>query len=58
MSEAAKALVTSKMTDCLSEDEGPEDENAIWMAQMKAPGYWIGEAPILDGPRTLGHAFA
>ena len=21
-------------------------------------GYWIGEAPILDGPRTLGHAFA
>ena len=21
----------------MSEDEGPEDENAIWMAQMKAP---------------------
>ena len=30
------------MLACLSEDEDPEDENAIWMAQTKAPVYWIG----------------
>ena len=33
---------TGTVLVCQSEDEGPEDENAIWMAQTKAPVYWIG----------------
>ena len=41
-----------KMTACLSEDEPWGDVLArllLWMAQMKAPVYWIGEY------RSLGH---